>query len=1561
MFTHSSTRIISSVYFAARRITQTAAQEAAVLTVIALISIVSATILVAQDLSATTDLRTRAIRSVAPIDGSDPNEGQRVDEPGLLDKAYDLVFGPKSVPTSNLMVTVNSCAVDSCTPSAIDNDFRRINDAIISSGSGNTIILNGVFDWTEPFAAADWANGSDYVPSGDDYSILAPAGLINVTITANSLGSATIQGPGDLASVNLEGVFQFYSGGVNSGWTISNIEFKDFDNPIGFYQPAPANAFSNTTITGNAFYMGADLNATAAPVDVNQNIAIHYSYGANQTISNNTFYIAGTGLSNTPVSGAATVVMQSNTSGGSVYEGLQVTNNTAIVTGAQSADPESIIGFWENSHAHLSNITVSGNKFSNAVYNDPALSRQTAFRATSHSGASTAVNYTSNSAVGSGIGIQFYSTGATVNPVNINGNTFANGRVGALLGNSGSAANVNVNFLNNRIAGNSVAAIDNATNPGGTAVGNSNWWGCNNGPGAPAPGCPVAANGNTGTVTAGTPLTLAVSALPTNVVSGGASTITSTLTNVPDGTPVTFGGTFGTSVGNGPTLIGGTQTAVFTAVANDAGAGTGTTTVDGQTMSASITVHPKVNSINRKNPLPQQTNLTTVVFEVAFSAPVSNVDDTDFVVTQLLGPATGSVTGVSCPSPFDKCDVTVLATGGSGQLRLDLVDDNSITRRLAPSIQLGGTAIGDGSFSSGQDYIIDVSGPSVTAITKLDADPTAATSLQFSVSFSEPVSGVDTTDFVVTGTGSGTVSSVTGTGPYTVTVTGVTAPLLSGTVGINVDDDNSIIDTSLPTGNPLGGPTLTDGDYTGPLYTVDQTAPTGTLAQSVGQADPTAGMTVSFTVVFTDALAISGFDAADVTVQTGVGTAFGTNPPIVNISAPTISAPTTTYTVSVSNMDQPGQVTASIATGSVTDAVGNAAADVVEGDNTVYYTFGLTSLVVDLDGFASDTDCNALTPTAYTTIQSAINAAVAGNTIKVCPATYPEDVTVNKALTIVGVAGAATTIIEGPIGGSGSTVFIGAGNVDFSGFTVTRAGNNATDWTNINLNSIGLSMNAGTGTGNVIHDNIFVGNRNGLDINNTGTTVQTIRNNVIDNNRTGVILRNQTDNVTFIENSVSDNHTLGILFLDASVGTNSPIQQARNAAFINNKISGNWFGQIVDRQSGGALPAPGTTNLKNFQGNWYGTTTPVVTTANSAEGGYSLATCPAFYSGCTGPVAGPGGQPDIAGPASANLRYNLPLTSGTDTNVETTTGRGTFGFQGAPIVVDGPEVNPIDGWGFITETPTGTGEFESGPIGAPLGTGSSRISITSGGGQAFGTLNYGGIRMDRITSLKYSSYQVGQASVAPYLAFDFDNDLDDVNNAFQGRLVFEPEIDNPGSVLQSTWQNWDARAGKWWATGGLLAGTCTMATPCTWNSIVTTYPNAGVRRVASFGALLFKLGSGPVNTTGYVDNFEIGISTGETVYDFESDGTPNPTVVSSVRATPPNPSSAASVDFTVTFSEPVIGVDAADFTLATTGTTAGASVTGVTTVGPAPSAVWTVTVNTGSGSGDIRLDTVSGG
>jgi hypothetical protein len=74
-------------------------------------------------------------------------------------------------------------------------------------------------------------------------------------------------------------------------------------------------------------------------------------------------------------------------------------------------------------------------------------------------------------------------------------------------------------------------------------------------------------------------------------------------------------------------------------------------------------------------------------------------------------------------------------------------------------------------------------------------------------------------------------------------------------------------------------------------------------------------------------------------------------------------------------------------------------------------------------------------------------------------------------------------------------------------------------------------------------------------------------------------------------------------------------------------------------------------------------------------------------------------------------------------------------------------------------------------------------------------------------------------------------------------------------------------------------------------------------------------------------------------------------VVTSITRKSPNPTSSSSVDFTVTFSEPVTGVDTGDFSLTTTGVS-GAVVSNVS----GSETAYTVTVNMGIGNGTLRLD-----
>jgi len=203
------------------------------------------------------------------------------------------------------------------------------------------------------------------------------------------------------------------------------------------------NAYDGTVINNIYVLVPADLNSTVAPADVNQNIGIHFSFGLNQMITNNTIEIAGNGVSDT--SGGATsssVGMQSNSSGSSFYDGLLIDGNTVRVLNAQSVDPERILGIWENGVAHTSNITVSNNTFVNlAGGNNPALNRETAFRVTSHSSPTTLAVYSGNTISGANLGFEWL-TGADFTgnqAVQLLGNTLTNCFTGILVQSNGIA------------------------------------------------------------------------------------------------------------------------------------------------------------------------------------------------------------------------------------------------------------------------------------------------------------------------------------------------------------------------------------------------------------------------------------------------------------------------------------------------------------------------------------------------------------------------------------------------------------------------------------------------------------------------------------------------------------------------------------------------------------------------------------------------------------------------------------------------------------------------------------------------------------------------------------------------------------------------------------------------------------------------------------------------------------------------------------------------------------------------------------------------------------------
>ena len=232
------------------------------------------------------------------------------------------------------------------------------------------------------------------------------------------------------------------------------------------------------------------------------------------------------------------------------------------------------------------------------------------------------------------------------------------------------------------------------------------------------------------------------------------------------------------------------------------------------------------------------------------------------------------------------------------------------------------------SLGANKDIIIDNQiPPELNSFTRYDpsAVNTNADLLVFRATFSEPVTNVDTLDFSVTGTTAG-VSSVVlvNSSVYEVTVSGGDLAALNGTVGLDlsgVQDITDAVGMNLPNGEPT----------TDETYTLDNIAPTVTINQATGQADPENATPIEFTVVFSEEIDISTFTVDDIT-QNGTVSASLITWRIAD------SGDHTTFTLYADRIAENGTVSPSIAANQVTDLAGNGNEESASTDNTVTFS-----------------------------------------------------------------------------------------------------------------------------------------------------------------------------------------------------------------------------------------------------------------------------------------------------------------------------------------------------------------------------------------------------------------------------------------------------------------------------------------------------------------------------------------------------------------------------------------------------------------------------------------------
>jgi len=307
---------------------------------------------------------------------------------------------------------------------------------------------------------------------------------------------------------------------------------------------------------------------------------------------------------------------------------------------------------------------------------------------------------------------------------------------------------------------------------------------------------------------------------------------------------------------------------------------------------------PTVTSINTAAANP--TKASSVTWTVVFSESVTGVATSNFAT--IASGLTGS-TAVTAVSGSGTTYTVTASTGtsGSGTLQLKLSGAGSIK-------DLAGNALGGTIPFLGQTYTIDRTAPTVVSITLAGPSPTNTSSVTWTVTFSENVTGVAKTNFglVVTGLGgSPTVTTVSGSGTtYAVTASTGTG---NGTLQLKLSSAGSIKDT---VGNALGG-TI---PFLGQTCTIDRTAPT-VVSINLADANPTSAASVHWTVTFSES--VTGVDATDFTLAVGGG--LGGTPAITAVTGSGSS-----YTVTASTGSGPGTLGLNLVDNdSIKDAAGN--------------------------------------------------------------------------------------------------------------------------------------------------------------------------------------------------------------------------------------------------------------------------------------------------------------------------------------------------------------------------------------------------------------------------------------------------------------------------------------------------------------------------------------------------------------------------------------------------------------------------------------------------------------
>ena len=286
--------------------------------------------------------------------------GQTIEGAGAASVNYApwLVYSPDSNPSKpGVQLPATVVVTPGGDISAADNDFTRLQNAVGSLVSGQTLDIQGTFDWTATNATAAYAASTNTSATGDIRGVELADGVNNVTITS-STSNAHIIGKGDYEDIIVDS-FLFADDHTtavgNTNLTIEKLNIDDFENAVMFGWNG-GGTYTGTKILDNAITVGGDNFGF-------QNVAIYFAAGTNQQVTGNTVNFLGDGT-RAIGSGARSFGFQNNTTGGALYDGLLIDHNIFQVS-ASSNGVENVYGIWENGHNddNNSHISITNNQF----------------------------------------------------------------------------------------------------------------------------------------------------------------------------------------------------------------------------------------------------------------------------------------------------------------------------------------------------------------------------------------------------------------------------------------------------------------------------------------------------------------------------------------------------------------------------------------------------------------------------------------------------------------------------------------------------------------------------------------------------------------------------------------------------------------------------------------------------------------------------------------------------------------------------------------------------------------------------------------------------------------------------------------------------------------------------------------------------------------------------------------------------------------------------------------------------------------------------------------------